>query len=301
MRLLQTATGWEVWAPAKVNLFLEVQEKRPDGFHEIETLMAPIDLYDTLYVCEAADGQTQFECLDARRHGSDTQPPLPLPTGADNIVVRAVSLLRQATGVNRGVALRLVKRIPLAAGLAGGSSDAAAALAAVNRLWRTNLSCGELSELAAQLGSDIPFFLADGPAVCRGRGERVEPLGVLPALHLVVAYPGFGLATAQVYGRCRPEKAARAFGPLVDAWRSQNFDAFGSLLHNTLQPAAAELSPNIEQLRDRFENMDVVAHQMSGSGASWFGVCRTARHARRVAARLECQGAGAAYALHTLN
>lgn len=301
MRLLQTATGWEVWTPAKVNLFLEVQEKRPDGFHEIETLMAPIDLYDTLYVREAADGQTQFECLDARRRGSATQPSLPLPTGADNIVIRAVSLLRHVTGSNRGVALRLVKRIPLAAGLAGGSSDAAAALAAVNCLWRTGLSHGEQCELAAQLGSDIPFFLADGPAVCRGRGERVEPLRALPALHLVVAYPGFGLVTALVYGRCRPEKTARALGPLVDAWRSHNFDALGSLLHNTLQPAAAELSPNIEQLRERFENTDVVAHQMSGSGASWFGVCRTARHARRVAARLECQGAGVAYALHTLN
>lgn len=300
MRLSQTAAGWEVWAPAKVNLFLEVLQKRPDGFHEIETAMAPIALYDTLYVAEGPDGQTQFDCVDARRRNSST-PCTPLPEGADNIAVRAVEVLRHATGSGCGARLTLIKRIPIAAGLAGGSSDAAAALVAVNRLWRTGLSISALAELAAQLGSDVPFFLQGGAAVCRGRGERIEPVNNLTPLHLVVVHPGEGLNTAAVYGRCQPATVGRSAAPLIEAWRHNNLRRLAGAAYNGLQPAAEQLSPTIGQWRGRFERTDVAMHQMSGSGTSYFGVCRSVRHARRVAARLQAHGCGAAYAVRTLN
>ncbi len=299
MRLLQTARGWEVWTPAKVNLLLEVLHKRPDGFHEIETVMAPISLYDTLSVANAPDGQTQFACRDARRH-SGTPNSMPLPEGADNIAMRAVEVLREKTGCRKGVSLRLVKRIPLAAGLAGGSSNAAAALVAVNRLWGTGLSTDTLSDLAAQLGSDVPFFLAGQAAMCRGRGEQIEPQTNMPPLHLVVVHPGEGLHTAAVYGRCRPSTQTKPAAPLLTAWRRGALRGIAAAMHNQLQPAAEQLSATIQFWKVQFERCGALGHQMSGSGTSYFGVCRSARHARRLAARLGARGRAAAYVVRTI-
>src|SRR5438552_1098782 len=152
-----------VWAPAKVNLFLEVLGKRPDGYHEIATLMAAVGLYDTLVFKEEPSGEVRL-----RSSNSD------LSTGPENLVLRAVELVRQHTGSKRGVAIRLIKRIPLAAGLAGGSTDAAATLAGLNQLWRLGLETKDLAGLAAQLGSDVPFFFAAPAAWCTGRGEQVS-------------------------------------------------------------------------------------------------------------------------------
>ncbi|HET6882039.1 MAG TPA: 4-(cytidine 5'-diphospho)-2-C-methyl-D-erythritol kinase, partial [Pirellulales bacterium] len=176
-----------------MNLFLEVLGKRADGFHEIETLMYPIDLFDSLVFRDAPHDQVRLTCQtvtsQAFRGQSSAATALAeqLPIGGDNLVVRAVELVRRRSNVTRGADVRLVKRIPLAAGLAGGSSDAAAALFAANRVWRLGLTLNELASLAAELGSDIPFFLYGGPAVCRGRGEIIEPVAGLGALHFVVA------------------------------------------------------------------------------------------------------------------
>ena len=150
-----------VWAPAKVNLFLEVLGKRPDGYHEIATLMAAVGLCDTLVFKEEPSGEVRL-----RSSNSD------LSTGPENLVMRAVELVRQHMGSKRGVAIRLIKRIPLAAGLAGGSTDAAATLAGLNQLWRLGLETKDLAGLAAQLGSDVPFFFAAPAAWCTGRGSR---------------------------------------------------------------------------------------------------------------------------------
>jgi len=149
-----------VWAPAKVNLFLEVLARRPDGYHEINTLMVTVSLYDTLEFKEEASGAIRLRC---------DQPNL--STGADNLVVRAAELLRRRSGCARGADIGLAKRIPLAAGLAGGSTDAAAALVGLNRLWGLGLAEAELAGLAAELGSDIPFFFAAPAAWCTGRRE----------------------------------------------------------------------------------------------------------------------------------
>src|SRR5437667_291729 len=146
-----------VWAPAKVNLYLEVLAKRPDGYHEIATLMMAVSLYDTLEFKEEATGKIQLDCDHPE-----------LTTGPENLVCRAADLLRQRTGCHRGVHIRLVKRIPMAAGLAGGSTDAAATLAGLNRLWWLGLARNRLAELGAEIGSDVAFFFTTPAAWCTG-------------------------------------------------------------------------------------------------------------------------------------
>jgi 4-diphosphocytidyl-2-C-methyl-D-erythritol kinase len=306
MHVRSTAAGLEVLAPAKVNLFLEVLQKRADGFHELETLMYPIALFDTLHFEHDPSGEIALTCQQtvvaarssaADRRSPPANAPESLPVGPDNLVVRAVELIRRRVGFTGGARLRLIKRIPLAAGLAGGSSDAAAALVAANRVWRLGLSHGELAGLAAELGSDIPFFLGRGPAVCRGRGEIIEPVAGLGNVDFVVVRPPEGLSTAAVYRACRPAERAQSVGPLIDSLRRGWRARAAAALHNRLQAAAETLSPWITRLEREFSRLDCLGHRMSGSGTSYFGVCRSARHARRVAARLTARGVGQVYAV----
>ncbi|HEV3341126.1 MAG TPA: 4-(cytidine 5'-diphospho)-2-C-methyl-D-erythritol kinase [Pirellulales bacterium] len=297
MHVRSTDAGLEVLAPAKLNLFLEILGKRSDGFHEIETLMYPIGLYDTLVFRDDPGCQVSLTCeQDASEAGASSANDV-LPAGADNLVVRAVELIRRRLGVTKGARLRLIKRIPLAAGLAGGSSDAAAALFAANRVWQLGLGREALAALAAELGSDIPFFLHGGPAVCRGRGEIIERTGGLGELHFVVARPPAGLSTADVYRACRPSAEARRVGGLIDALRCGSLARAAGCLHNGLQAAAESLSPWIARLSREFGRLDFLGHRMSGSGTSYFGLCRHARQARRLAALLRARGVGRVYAV----
>lgn len=302
-----------VEAPAKLNLFLELLAKRPDGFHEIETLMVAIDIYDRLYVTSLSEGQTQLTCrwasgmeaLSASRIGNDTVATLDaLPMGSDNIVWQAVEQLRQRASVGAGIAIHLVKRIPAAAGLGGASSDAAAALVAANRLWRLGWSREQLSEVAADIGSDVPFFLTrrmegSGMAICRGRGEQIEPLTAMPRLHFVLTRPPAGLSTPKVYQRCRISSAPASVEPLVATLRRGDY-SFGKLLVNRLQLPAEELSPWISRLSALFARTDCIGHQMSGSGSSYFGIYRTARQARCVASRIRAAGYGLTFQASTV-
>jgi len=302
--------------PAKLNLYFEVLAKRPDGFHEIETLMVPIDCYDTLVFCDTAvtadrpagspielvcDWATGMRLADGAGAGSyQAAPDLPpamlesLPTGSGNIVVRAVELLRQRTGTEKNGAIRLVKRIPSAAGLGGGSSDAAAALVAANLAWQVGWSRRQLADLAAELGSDVPFFLQNGSAICRGRGELIEPVTGLGKLHFVVVRPPVGLSTAEVYRSCQPSKLAKSCNvkELVCSLRLGDWRRLPSQLLNALEPPARKLSPWIERLSNEFARLDCLAAQMSGSGTSYFGVCRSARQARIAAAKLRSRKLG---------
>jgi len=287
-----------VRAPAKLNLFFEVLGKRSDGFHEVETLMVPIGVYDTLLLRANAAGPIEVDCRWASAPSSGVDPALgDLPQPADNIVTRALLLLREAAGLTAGAQVWLTKRIPSAAGLGGGSSDAAAALLAASQAWNLNWPLARLSELAARLGSDVPFFLGDvqgrtRAAMCRGRGEQIDPVASLGSLHFVVVRPPAGLSTAAVYAACRPGSPARSAEPLVAALRTGCWRGIRSGLHNRLEEAADGLSEWIGRLRSHFAQLDCVVAQMSGSGSSYFGICRSARHARRVAARLQGFGVG---------
>ena len=288
MLVQRSAAEIEVRAPAKLNLFFEVHGRRDDGFHEIESLMMPVSLYDTLV----------FEDLGARSSENvagggfafsvrSTLPHTTVPTGADNLVCRAIELLRRETGIDRAARIHLIKRIPSEAGLGGGSSDAAAALVAGNLGWNLRLSAETLNHLAAELGSDVPFFLAGGTAICRGRGEQVERAQSLAAVYAVIVKPNTGLSTAKVYGACEAPQTPR---PLPA--HTLNARTVGRHLHNRLQPAAESLSPEISQLKKEFSLLDFCGHQLTGSGTAYFGICRSARHARRLGERLRGRGLG---------
>jgi len=289
-----------VHAPAKVNLFFEVLAKRTDGYHEIVTLMGPVNCCDTISIVEDRSGRISLSVSAASGPRTPDRAWIAdVPRGPENLVVRALELLRRRAGESRGASVRLVKRIPSAAGLGGGSSDAAATLLAANLLWRLGLSRSELAELASQLGSDVPFFLAGGPAVCRGRGQRVEPVAAGTILHLVVVRPPEGLSTAAVYRACRPAEQPEPIEPVLEAWAKGETAELGRRLHNRLQPAAESLSPWIGRLRSEMARLDCLGHQMSGSGTSYFGLCRHARHAARVANRLRARSLGTVFVLRT--
>lgn len=287
-----------VHAPAKLNLFLNVLGRRPDGYHELETLMVSVGIYDTLRFRPAADGAVTLRCADIR-HGT-SHPAVPagdLPVGPDNLICRAAELLRQSTGCTRGVCIDLFKRIPLAAGLAGGSSDAAAALVGLNRFWNLGLSHSELHDLAARLGSDIPFFLSPTPAaICRGRGERVEPLRLPLGLHFVIARPPTGLSTAQVFQNYRPSPAPHSVAAFADSLQTGHLARAATLFHNSLQEPAERLNPDVSRLKAAFARLPFLGHQMSGSGTSYFGLCSSQRQARQLSTRLRAARLGDVFA-----
>lgn len=300
MHVHRLAAGVIVRAPAKLNLFFEVLARRNDGYHEIETLMVPIGLYDTLTARDHPAGDLQLDCdWDVAAAGGESLGTLPPPE--DNLAYQAVRLLRERAGIVRGISLSLVKRIPSAAGLGGGSSDAAAALLAANEIWQLHWPREQLADLAAELGSDVPFFVLGGAAICRGRGERIEPLpGVFP-LHFVVVRPPVGLSTASVYQHCQVAERPRCAKPLAEALRHGDTRSLNYLIHNRLQDAAETLCPWIVTLERELAAQDCLADQMSGSGTGYFGICRHARHARRVAGRLQSRGLGRVYAASTCN
>lgn len=281
-----------VHAPAKLNLFLEVLGRRADGYHELETLMIAVDLYDTLsfteITTEAPDDAIDFHGAFAFRQ---PESGLPLPQEADNLIVKTVQLLKRETGCRRGVKIRLFKRIPLASGLGGGSSDAAATLMALNRLWRLDLTDEELHRLAAQLGSDVNFFLApSGFALCRGRGESIQPLSFQHHFHFVIARMHEGLSTAQVFAQCKPAAIVHSAMPLIENLQRGDAASASQSLYNALQPPAEGLKSELRELKAKFNELPVLGHSMSGSGAAYYGWCANRKLAQAAAARLRSRG-----------
>lgn len=283
----------EVHAPAKLNLHLEILARRPDGFHEIETLMLSVSLYDTLVFSPRRDDHLSLDCHWApglaAQHGESLGD---IPSPERNIVYRAVELLRHAAGIRNGADIQVVKRIPSQAGLGGASSDAAAALLAANTGWGLNWTNDRLAQLAAQLGSDIPFFFSGGAAICRGRGEQIESLGRVPPLHVVIVRPPEGLSTPAVYQGCRVASSPVQVGEITRAVTAGDRVGVARCLMNRLQEPAEQLSPAVVRLREAFARTDCLGHQMSGSGSSYFGICRSAVHARRIAAQLQAANLG---------
>jgi len=306
MHVRQSASHVEVVTPAKINLFLEVLAKRADGFHEIETLMAAVTEYDRVLFIPEPHDQIVLKCRWAhglaawqgRQHSEKAAHELlygEIPRGPENLVWRAAALMRDRAGIRHGATICLVKRVPAAAGLGGASSDAAATLVAANIAWRLGWSRERLIELAAELGSDVPFFFTRGAGIARGRGEKIEviqPFGI----HVVIVRPPVGLSTPQVYKACRPAEHPASAEILTKSLIRGEMAKAGRQLHNRLQPAAETLTPWIGRLRDEFEQHDLMGHQMSGSGSSYFAICRSARHARRIAARLRAKNVGTVFA-----
>jgi len=250
----------EFSAPAKVNLSLRVLRKREDGFHEIETLMAPISIRDTLDIERRESGGVDFSCSD---------PSLPVDGG--NLVVRAVEAFCATTRMQPHVRIILKKEIPHGAGLGGGSSDAATTLLALDEIFQTHLPLAELSRIAAGIGSDIPFFLVRGAAWCRGRGEIVEPCAPHdspPSLPLMMMKPPFGVPTPWAYQRWRDslEIPGVQYGP-------QTLGGI-TLVNDLERPVFEKYIQLAEMKRWLLEQPETACALMSGSGSTMFAVLR---------------------------
>jgi 4-diphosphocytidyl-2-C-methyl-D-erythritol kinase len=268
-----------VWAPAKVNLFLDVLGKRSDGYHEIATLMVAVSLCDTLEFQEEASGDVVVSC---------DHPDL--ATGPENLVCRAAELVRRHTGCRTGACIRLRKRIPIAAGLAGGSTDAAATLEGLNQLWSLNLSRQELLVLAAELGSDVPFFLTTPAAWCTGRGEVTEAVMLNRVLWLVLICPPVGVATADVYRDVVVPVSPQNGAAILRAVQSGTVEEIGAGLHNRLEEPAIRLCPEIAAVRAKLARQQPAGVLMSGSGATVFALCRNRDEAVRIACAFRRDG-----------
>jgi len=266
-----------VTAPAKVNLSLEVLGRRPDGFHEIRSVMQAVSLCDEMTLSARADGRVTLSCA-----------PEGLPTDERNLVVRAARLMQQRYGVASGVAISLQKRIPIGGGLGGGSSDCAVALLALGHLWSLGLRLGELTEIAAELGSDVPFFLHGGTALCEGRGERVTPLACARQMDYVLVMPSWPVSTGEVYraaggltGRVgRSENVIRAL-------QEGDVELLGASLTNDLQEPALSMHPDLRAICSGLDGLKAPANAkgivLSGSGSSFLVVVRSRREASRAA------------------
>ncbi|MBI1310657.1 4-(cytidine 5'-diphospho)-2-C-methyl-D-erythritol kinase [bacterium] len=296
MRLHKSGQSWVLHTPAKLNLFLEVLGKRDDGFHELQTLMVTVSLFDTLVFTEESTPHVSLRCHDAgcalrtdARTGRSSS--MSIPEGADNLAVRAAELLRSRIGVRNGIHIDLYKRIPAAAGLAGGSSNAAATLFALNRIHGLGLSRQELQQFASEIGSDVSFFLSpSSTALCEGRGEITRPVTLSSRLYFVIAKPASGLSTTDVFRNCRPESSPRGAAALLQSLHQGNLQKAGSQLFNSLQAPAEALNPELQRLKRNFARQRFVGHMMSGSGTAWFGVCRHRHEAMTAAARLRASG-----------
>jgi 4-diphosphocytidyl-2-C-methyl-D-erythritol kinase len=265
-------------APAKVNLLLRVMGKRPDGFHELDTLFEAIDAHDTLSFSSRPSGVRL------------TTDHSTLPTGPKNLVVRAAELLRAECGIRSGVRIHLKKELPVASGLGGGSSDAATTLLALNRFWKLGLKQGALIRLAAKLGSDIPFFILESSyAVGNGRGEVLTAVPSRLKLWHVLVTPRLHVLAKDVYGRMEPGwLKPRGTDARMLAARIKKGDRnfVGRNLFNSLQAAVLALHPSLDKIRQDLTAAGASAAIVSGSGPTVFGLTESRASALKLAAAM---------------
>jgi 4-diphosphocytidyl-2-C-methyl-D-erythritol kinase len=260
----------QLYAPAKINLSFEIKGRREDSFHEIETLMTPISLRDRLTI-EQTPGKegVQFSCDDPS-----------LPDGENNLVVRAAKLFQKAIGTAGGLRIALEKKIPHGAGLGGGSSDAASTLLGLNELFGTRFDQKNLIGLAAEIGSDVPFFIANTAAICRGRGELVSPISLPRSFNLLLLKPDFGVPTTWAYGRWKDSREL----PEVN-YAPQEFS--GVRFVNDLERPVFEKYVVLGYLKTWLRRQpEVGAALMSGSGSTVFAVIRDGADANQLVARV---------------
>tara|TARA_B100000519_G_C14242832_1_gene438245 strand:- start:695 stop:1627 length:933 start_codon:yes stop_codon:yes gene_type:complete len=303
MFVRQDGPNLEVLAPAKINLFLEVTGKRSDGFHELDMLMVPVALFDRLTLALAEDSDIHLSTSWAL--GLQSQPELPSPE--ENLVYHILSMFQDVVQQLRqdrpGICVKLVKRIPMAAGLGGASSDAAAALVAANQLLDNLLSFDQLFDIAVQTGSDVPFFLYRRPARCQGRGEIVMPVSSGQSLPVVLVKPEQGLSTPAVFSRLAEYgfDDTEGIAPMLAAFAAGDPSLVGARLHNRLlQPALGEL-PALAYLSRRLEQLDIPGYQMTGSGSTFFVICRHQTQANKLASRLRQMRLGTVLDTYTID
>lgn len=276
-----------VRAPAKVNLQLSVGPLRADGYHDLVTVFHALSLEDTITASEG-DGVA----LTMAGEGAEQ-----LPTDESNLAYRAAVLLADDAGTDANVSLHIEKEIPIAGGMAGGSADAAGTLVACDALWRTGYTREQLSDLAAQLGSDVTFALHGGNAIGRGRGEQITPILGRGEFHWVLALADGGLSTPDVYRRCDelrgddPVSEPDIADELLQALRSGDADVLARSMSNDLQAAALSLRPSLRTLLESGVEYGALAGIVSGSGPTCAFLVRDQEHALDIAVALTATGA----------
>jgi len=250
-------------APAKINLVLDALHKREDGFHEVEMIMTMVDLADRLTMESLARDQIII-----------TSQVGYIPLDEKNLAFQAAKLIKQRYNVKEGVYIHLDKKIPVAAGLAGGSSDAAATLRGLNRLWKLNIDEQELCELGAELGSDVPFCVKGGTALATGRGEILTPIASPPQCWVVLAKPAINVSTADVYGRFKVNEVTEhpSVHEMIKAINNGSFTDVCQNLGNVLEEVTLNLYPEVRQIKESMIRLGADGVLMSGSGPTVFGL-----------------------------
>ncbi len=265
-------------AYAKINIGLDVLRRRADGYHEVKMIMQTVDIYDELVL-----ERRKEPGIELRMDNSE------LPSGGDNLICRAADLLFREKKITEGVNISLTKRIPIAAGMAGGSADAAAALRGVNELFDLGYSLTELQALGVGLGADIPYCLAGGTMLSEGIGEILTPLPAPPAAHLVIAKPDINVSTAFVYGNLHADRLA--WHPDIDgmiaALQKGDLDGITGRLGNVLETVTVKAHPVIEQIKELLRKQGAENALMSGSGPTVFGIFKEKETAARAAEAVE--------------
>jgi 4-diphosphocytidyl-2-C-methyl-D-erythritol kinase len=272
-------------SPCKVNLLLNILDRRADGFHELETVLHPVKVCDQLTFARGGKG-VELACSDRN-----------LPTDSQNLAHRAAASFLQAAKIGEGVKIHLEKKIPLAAGLGGGSGNAATTLLALNELFNQPLAPAKLSELAASLGSDVPFFLQNKPALATGRGEKIQPLDFFAALRgkaFLLIHPGFGVSTAWAYQALARFPAALNGRPgrareLISSLQTSHWPAVADGLYNSLEAPALEKYPVLALFQEFLRAHGALAALMSGSGSTTFAIVQNVPAAEALAEKFKAR------------
>ncbi|MEK7359823.1 MAG: 4-(cytidine 5'-diphospho)-2-C-methyl-D-erythritol kinase [Planctomycetota bacterium] len=282
MKMWEERGKLKIAAPAKINLFLEILGKRSDSYHELETVMQEISLCDYLYM-EESDKDVLFSCSNPG-----------LAAGEDNLVVKAVRLFQKESGISKGVKVFLDKKIPVGAGLGGGSSDAAATLAGLNKLWKTGYDEKKLMSMAGKLGSDVAFFVIGKTALCRGRGEVVTPHPCEAKYHYILIYPKFEISTAMVYNNFKISltKNLKNVSSFLQQLATGDPDKVGACLYNRLEEVVLRLYPGVETIKNVLAAYAFSGVLLSGSGSALYGLCKKEGNIREIEQQLKMRNVG---------
>jgi 4-diphosphocytidyl-2-C-methyl-D-erythritol kinase len=251
-----------VKAPAKINLSLDVLHKRPDGYHEVEMIMTTIDLSDRVELTLL--NQDAIHILSHNRYVPDDQR---------NLAYQAAQLLKDRFQIKQGVLISIEKTIPVAAGLAGGSSDAAATLRGLNKLWNLGLTLDELAVLGAEIGSDVSFCVYGGTALAKGRGEIITELPAPPTCWVILAKPFIGVSTSEVYRRLDVNGIKHpSIHGMIEAIKCNDYQRVCQNVGNVLEDVTLSLHPEVAQIKEQMKRFGADAVLMSGSGPTVFGI-----------------------------
>lgn len=251
-----------VKAPAKINLSLDVLHKRPDGYHEVEMVMTTIDLADRIELKELRQDEIRIDSHNRF-----------IPDDHRNLAFQAAKLLKETYHIKKGVSISIDKAIPVAAGLAGGSSDAAAVLKGLNQMWQLGLSLEELADLGSQIGSDVSFCVFGGTALATGRGEKITPLPTPPNCWVVLAKPQIGVSTAEVYRNLKLEEVRHPnTKAMIEAIVEQNYEKMCQNVGNVLESVTLKMHKEVAQIKEQMIRSGADAVLMSGSGPTVFAL-----------------------------